>query len=201
MNFYVFVLRYIWDYHKIYGGGGGILIEKGTPIDDPEWQTAFRQAMEDLPYMLFLQDTSMLSGYGASTLFQFAPNLPQEAQEWAKIYEPPDFIWDAILKVTGDHTPKPKRTQNKKKEIPGYVYLLRSNTGYYKIGRTKDPDNRLKVFGVKLPFEVGFAALIQSSDMVQMEKDLHELYEAKRVNGEWFDLSPEDVEYIKGLQS
>jgi hypothetical protein len=35
----------------------------------------------------------------------------------------------------------------------GYVYLIRSSTGFYKIGWTKDPHSRRRTFDVKLPFE------------------------------------------------
>jgi hypothetical protein len=82
---------------------------------------------------------------------------------------------------------------------PGYVYLLQSPTGAYKIGCTSDPDNRAKTFGVKLPFEVDFIALLQTSDMPSLESRLHRQFKEKRVNGEWFALDPADVEYIKGL--
>jgi hypothetical protein len=82
----------------------------------------------------------------------------------------------------------------------GYVYLLQSPTTYYKIGKTNAPNNRLKTFNVKLPFEVEYAALIETSDMHRLEKELHERYETKRVKGtEWFALDADDVTYIKSL--
>lgn len=81
----------------------------------------------------------------------------------------------------------------------GYVYLLESATGHYKIGRTIDPDNRIRTFGVKLPFEVEYACIIGTSDMYGLEMRLHNLYAQKRVNGEWFDLEIDDVAYIKSL--
>jgi hypothetical protein len=81
----------------------------------------------------------------------------------------------------------------------GYVYLIHSVTGHYKIGRTSDPQNRMKTFTVKLPFEVEYVCIIACEDMHQLEWDLHQKYHDKRVNGEWFQLDPDDVEYIKGL--
>lgn len=82
---------------------------------------------------------------------------------------------------------------------PGYVYLIQSPSGAYKIGRSKNPENRLKTFGVKLPFEVEYIAIIRTSDMYALESDLHIRYSDKRVNGEWFALAPADVDYIKSL--
>ena len=31
---------------------------------------------------------------------------------------------------------------------------------------------------------------------VKNEKDLHSIFESKRIRGEWFDLSENDIEYI-----
>lgn len=82
---------------------------------------------------------------------------------------------------------------------PGYVYLLQSPTSAYKIGRTRDPNNRMRTFGVQLPFEVDFICVIKTGDMYELERRLHERYADKRIRGEWFALDSEDVEYIKGL--
>lgn len=85
------------------------------------------------------------------------------------------------------------------RKIGGYIYLLQSSTGAYKIGRTKNPDNRLATFGVLLPFEVEYACLIATEDMHSLERSLHGMFASQRINGEWFALSPADVDYIKGL--
>lgn len=81
----------------------------------------------------------------------------------------------------------------------GFVYLIQSISGAYKIGRTVNPNNRMATFTVKLPFEVEYVCVIQCEDMYSLERQLHTQFANKRVNGEWFNLSPEDVEYIKGL--
>lgn len=46
---------------------------------------------------------------------------------------------------------------------------------------------------VKLPFEVSFKHLIKTSDMFTLENELHAKYSARRVNGEWFALTEDDV--------
>lgn len=81
----------------------------------------------------------------------------------------------------------------------GYVYLLQSPTGAYKIGRTVDPQDRLKTFSVKLPFEVEYLCLIRAEDMYALEAELQGRFIDKHINGEWFALLPEDIEYIRGL--
>lgn len=95
--------------------------------------------------------------------------------------------------------PEPQKEPKKQSARTGYVYLIQSPTGTYKIGRTVDPDNRMKTFTVKLPFEVEYVCTIQTEDMHALEKQLHGHFASKRVSGEWFSLTPDDVEYIKGL--
>lgn len=82
---------------------------------------------------------------------------------------------------------------------PGYVYLLSSPFGFYKIGCSIKPKNRLLTFGVTLPFEVECICLIYSRDMYGLEKQLHQHFADRRTRGEWFELSDADIEYVKGL--
>lgn len=79
----------------------------------------------------------------------------------------------------------------------GYVYLLKSSTAFWKIGKTKNPVDRRKTFSVKLPFEVQYAHLIYCHDMNKLEKEMHIIFKKKRVDGEWFSLNEDDVRWIK----
>lgn len=81
----------------------------------------------------------------------------------------------------------------------GWVYLLRSSDDVYKIGRTRDPKNRIRTFSVKLPFDVEYEHLVRCDDMYAMETELHQRFADKRLDGEWFILTDNDVEYIKSL--
>lgn len=83
--------------------------------------------------------------------------------------------------------------------VVGYVYLLSSPFGYFKIGCSTKPKNRLMTFGVQLPFEVECDCLIFTGDMYGLEHQLHERFMDRRAKGEWFQLTTDDVNYIKGL--
>lgn len=104
-------------------------------------------------------------------------------------------------------SPQPfQRVQtNKQKPSPrsrhGYVYLVRSASSAYKIGRTRNPEDRQRTFGIQLPFEVDFIAIIETEDMYALERKLHNRFADRRLNGEWFNLTEADVEFIKGLAS
>lgn len=82
----------------------------------------------------------------------------------------------------------------------GHVYVIKGERGAYKIGKTNNLDNRLKLFHVKLPFDIHLIHAIPSGDIDLLEKELHQKYDAQRINGEWFELSDEDIEEIKKLE-
>ncbi len=80
----------------------------------------------------------------------------------------------------------------------GFVYLLESSIGLYKIGMAKNVDKRMAAFS-GLPFEVSLICSIEAHNMRHLEKALHYKYAEKWVRAEWFALTPDDVKYIKGL--
>jgi len=74
-----------------------------------------------------------------------------------------------------------------------YTYIIKDNhSGYYKIGRSKDPYKRLKA--VCPTYSSGVVILIINSDLELM---LHKHFDNKRVKGEWFNLDLYDLEWIK----
>lgn len=97
-------------------------------------------------------------------------------------------------------TGAPLRKQVARRKEPGHVYVL-AGGGCHKIGRTKDLRRRVEQLAVQLPFEVALVCSLKSDDPKTLEAELHERFANKRLNGEWFDLSAEDVAYITGLGS
>lgn len=84
----------------------------------------------------------------------------------------------------------------------GYVYVIcdYERTGDCKIGRSKDWQKRLNNFEVKLPFNFHVIAIIPCRDMFKAERQLHKQYADKRTNGEWFNLSDQDIDEIKKIE-
>jgi hypothetical protein len=80
---------------------------------------------------------------------------------------------------------------------PGYIYLVGGNNAY-KIGKSKDVPSRLRSF-LQLPFKTRLIHTIPTSDMVWAENYLHRTFAHCRLNGEWFDLAPQEVDWICGL--
>jgi len=92
-----------------------------------------------------------------------------------------------------------ERKKEKKNKV-GYVYLVGADNGFYKIGRTVNVTNRVTEFGIKIPMRTWLEHSFSSEQYDTAEIKLHELFSQKRDHGEWFNLSPEDVEYIKSIK-
>lgn len=85
------------------------------------------------------------------------------------------------------------------KSNPGYIYLIKSEDGSYKIGKSKNPHTRHKNLSTKFAYQTTLIHTIQASNMERSEKYLHEKFKDIRLNGEWFALTPEDVQWICSL--
>lgn len=83
------------------------------------------------------------------------------------------------------------------------VYIIRdvSVTNFCKIGRTNDMNRRLSDFGVKLPFQLRLVYFIMTPHSHRLERQLHALFHDKRVNGEWFQLEPEDILRVRQIDA
>ena len=82
---------------------------------------------------------------------------------------------------------------------PGYVYFVQEYmNGTFKIGKTKHVERRMNLFGVKLPFENKLIYLIQTANYHQTEVAFHKHFSNKRLEGEWFALTKEDISWIRG---
>jgi hypothetical protein len=76
----------------------------------------------------------------------------------------------------------------------GYVYLFRHGTRReFKIGKTRNPLRREGEVRIELPHEIEPIHRIETDDPDGVESYWHRRFEAKRLRGEWFALSQEDV--------
>ena len=80
--------------------------------------------------------------------------------------------------------------------VPGHVYMLRHGTEY-KIGRSTDPTRRYKEIKVQMPLDTEEVHVIETDDTVGIEAYWHNRFASKRLNGEWFRLSAQDLNDFK----
>ena len=78
----------------------------------------------------------------------------------------------------------------------GCVYFFRHvGLSPVKIGYSENesPISRFNQFKTYAPYGSEILGFIIISDSRQLENDLHKKYSSKRLNGEWFDLTEEEV--------
>lgn len=83
----------------------------------------------------------------------------------------------------------------------GYVYLIHASTGMYKIGKAKNPQARFSSLQTGNPGQLDLICTISSDSTSILEHNIHQRFINKHVRGEWFNLSDEDVAYLKTMAS
>jgi hypothetical protein len=88
----------------------------------------------------------------------------------------------------------PKTTEGY--EAFGFIYLLKSGR-YYKIGRTNAIGRRERELAIQLPEPAVVIHSIKTDDPVGIESYWHTRFKDRRKNGEWFELSTNDIAAFK----
>lgn len=106
-------------------------------------------------------------------------------------------ICEEVLK--GMPTPKEKHKVNAEDSTdlePGHVYLLKHDK-VYKIGKSIDVTRRFKEIKTQMPFKMEQVHVIETDDPAGIEAYWHNRFKDKRLEGEWFELSTQDVKAFK----
>ena len=135
-----------------------------------------------------------------------------QKEEWEEIVERVAKFYNAVTPEDIDADNRGQRKYERKavkksnkrsrsRSTPdnsGFVYVLQAGP-YYKIGRAKNVNNRVKQLATLPPFDVVIIHTIKTQDSYELELQLHGRFDNKHKNGEWFELDEEDVTWLKTL--
>lgn len=79
------------------------------------------------------------------------------------------------------------------------VYVIEHEHGYVKIGRSNNPTQRVRSLQTACPYDLHVAGVIKCPDAVQLETHLHEKYENRQKNGEWYNINNVQKTYLYSL--
>jgi hypothetical protein len=92
---------------------------------------------------------------------------------------------------------QPKNARSRSRATRGHVYFIRADNGLVKIGNSSDVRARFKAIDQASPCNLEIALLIETESYIELEALFHQRFSGKRVKGEWFGLSEEDIEAVR----
>jgi hypothetical protein len=138
---------------------------------------------------------------GFHKLSDKTPAVGRAVHEWI-----PGFEKHCFIPATGvADVPENKTAPPEQERITGWVYFIEEqpSSGWIKIGCTKnDPLDRIPALQTGNPRRLKLLTSVSCADYKKFEGYLHKCFEAKRGEGEWFQLLQEDIlQLTKFLQS
>jgi hypothetical protein len=97
---------------------------------------------------------------------------------------------------TTPHDLHPRDNEDAEELPDGFVYLIKSGR-HFKIGKANSIDQRHRQLRIQLPQPAEIVHRIKTDDPYGIEAYWHRRYAEKRLNGEWFALSADDVKAFK----
>ena len=135
-------------------------------------------------------------------------DLIYERKQFYKIAPKEKFLeilgFDFIFLASVNFEIAKKKIENKKdvkNTTEGLVYLFKiKSKNHYKIGVTTNLSKRINQISLKMPFELEVIHTIKCKNIYELEKEFHEKFKKKNINGEWFELSKDDIIYIQNFK-
>lgn len=100
--------------------------------------------------------------------------------------------FDDVVDICEPVAKTKSNVQQRTGSVNGQVYLLKHHDAY-KIGKSTDASRRYKEIRTQMPHETEEVHVIDTDDPSGIEAYWHNRFKNKRLKGEWFKLTAEDV--------
>ena len=175
--------------------------EFAQPYKDEELFLAFigvARKLGRLPtspeYKLAARQDSNLPSFGAFRRIGLRADILQRLAEFVK--DRTGFEDIVQLCVASQPAENSAQSISAVAAVAGYVYLMKHGQ-HYKIGRTNDTARRRREVSLLLPEELKHIHVIETDDPEGIEGYWHRRFADKRVRGEWFSLTAQDLAAFK----
>lgn len=124
-------------------------------------------------------------------------------ERWIDLRSKIDRFYNNVSIDEIDHFNAEVAKANKNRALTkvGYIYLLSSDNGKYKIGKTTDVERRLNEHLRIHPLKLNVLHVVKVREYSKCERYLLNHFSNKRLQGEWFDLTKDDISWIRSLRS
>jgi hypothetical protein len=120
--------------------------------------------------------------------------------DWLDIYRVGQEIQDDHSELAAELKQR-RKLDTKARFTCVYVIQDVDVTGYYKIGKSTAPIDRIGHFDTMLPFQTRVVHIIEAKDCHAVETMLHRHFASKRRRGEWFRLSEVDIAWLMQIEA
>jgi hypothetical protein len=79
------------------------------------------------------------------------------------------------------------------------VYILKTGKNLFKIGKTQDLHRRLAAYRTHLPIDFRVVRQYPAANMSALEESLHIVFQHRRIQGEWFRLTDDDLQICDNI--
>lgn len=98
-----------------------------------------------------------------------------------------------ILEAVNHFQEHGRRISDGMRQNRGIVYVVREEYGTVKIGKTISLLRRFATIDTQIPYKIELLLSIETNDIHSLEAHLHQRFASKRVKGEWFRLTDQDI--------
>lgn len=144
---------------------------------------------------LYARDHPGTPSHAVFKNFGGKPGLAAKVVEYCSAKEGYDDVIGICKPIAENRHAKPVEPTSGEDSF-GHVYLMKSGK-FYKIGHSNAAGRREYELSIQLPEKLETIHIIATDDPRGIEAYWHRRFESKRMNGEWFNLDPADLQAFK----